>query len=218
MMNILLIGSGGREHALAWKLAQSPRLSTALRRARQSRHRANAPSSSPSTSPIIRPSPPSAGRRASTSSWSGPRRRWLPASPTILRLSASPCSVPSQEAAQLEGSKGYTKALCAEAGIPTAAWAHSTTRERREPMRGRAARRWWSRPTGSPPARASPWRRRSTEALAAIDDCFAGLHGAAGASVVIEDFLEGEEASFFALADGDDGAAARHRAGPQAGA
>ena len=54
------------------------------------------------------------------------------------------------------------------------------------------------------------------EALAAVDDCFAGAFGAAGAEVVIEEFLVGEEASFFALSDGETVAAARHGAGPQA--
>ena len=109
---------------------------------------------------------------------------------------------PSKEAARLEGSKGYTKALCAEAGIPTAAWARfddaSAARahavERGAPMVVKA--------DGLAAGKGVTVAMTVAEAVAAIDDCFAGLHGAAGASVVIEDFLEGEEASFFVLSDG----------------
>ncbi len=109
---------------------------------------------------------------------------------------------PSREAARLEGSKGYTKQLCAEAGIPTAAWAwfdnaaaartHAQTRG--APMVVKA--------DGLAAGKGVTVAMTLEEAIAAIDDCFAGLHGAAGASLVIEDFLEGEEASFFVLSDG----------------
>ena len=67
----------------------------------------------------------------------------------------------------------------------------------------RRARRSWSRPTGWPPAKAWSSPQTREEAEAAIDACFSGAFGAAGAEVVIEEFLDGEEASFFALTDGE---------------
>ena len=110
---------------------------------------------------------------------------------------------PSRAAAQLEGSKGFTKDLCAEYGIPTAAYrrfddasaAKAYVATQRLPIVVKA--------DGLPPARAWSSPRRAEAAHAAIDDCFGGAFGAAGAEVVIEEFLDGEEASFFALVDGE---------------
>ena len=69
---------------------------------------------------------------------------------------------PSRAAARLEGSKGFTKDLCRANGIPTAAYERFTRRRAGQGLYARAAvRRSWSRPTGSPPARASWWRRPS---------------------------------------------------------
>jgi phosphoribosylamine--glycine ligase len=111
---------------------------------------------------------------------------------------------PSRAAARLEGSKAFTKALCDEAGIPTAAYGR---------FAGADAARAYVREMGAPivvkadglaAGKGVTVAATIAEAVAAIDACFAGAHGAAGAEVVIEEFLAGEEASFFALTDGID--------------
>ena len=110
---------------------------------------------------------------------------------------------PSKAAAQLEGSKGFTKDLCREAGIPTAAY-----RRCRDAASAKAYLATQKLPivvkadglaAGKGVVdRRRPWPRPRP----AIDACFAGAFGAAGAEVVIEEFLTGEEASFFVLVDG----------------
>ena len=109
---------------------------------------------------------------------------------------------PSREAARLEGSKGYTKDLCAMAGIPTAAYRRFTDV---------ASARQYVQAKGAPivvkadglaAGKGVTVAMAVDAAIAAVEACFAGVHGAAGAEVVIEEFLQGEEASFFALSDG----------------
>ncbi|MCB1499640.1 MAG: phosphoribosylamine--glycine ligase [Bauldia sp.] len=200
-MNVLLIGSGGREHALAWKIAQSPRLATLF-----------AAPGNPGIAECADCVDLDIADHQAVASFCREKRVDLvvvgPEAPLVAGLVDDLAAFgvaafgPSREAAQLEGSKGYTKALCAEAGIPTAAWmrfddataARAHAEGRPAPMVVKA--------DGLAAGKGVTVAMTKEEALAAIDDCFAGLHGAAGASVVIEDFLEGEEASFFVLADG----------------
>jgi len=109
---------------------------------------------------------------------------------------------PTKGAAQLEGSKGFTKDMCAKYGIPTAAYgrfsdaesAKAYTREQGAPIVVKA--------DGLAAGKGVIIAQTLDEALEAIDTIFGGAFGAAGAEVVIEEFMEGEEASFFALADG----------------
>ena len=109
---------------------------------------------------------------------------------------------PGAGAAQLEGSKGFTKDLCDEADIPTAAYhrfdiaedAKVYVRNRGAPIVIKA--------DGLAAGKGVTVAMTLDDGLAAIDACFSGAYGAAGASVVVEEFLEGEEASFFALSDG----------------
>ena len=108
-----------------------------------------------------------------------------------------------QAAARLEGSKGFTKDLCARNGIPTAAYRRfDDAEDAKAYLEGQTApsrdQGGWAR------GRQGRDHRRDVEPkpIAAIDDCFAGAFGAAGAEFVIEEFLQGEEASFFALVDG----------------
>ena len=109
---------------------------------------------------------------------------------------------PSKAAARLEGSKGYTKDLCREFGIPTAAYgrfsdavsAKAYLLSQRFPIVVKA--------DGLAAGKGVVIAGSRSEAEDAIDACFAGAFGAAGAEVVVEEFLEGEEASFFALCDG----------------
>ncbi len=109
---------------------------------------------------------------------------------------------PSQAAAQLEGSKGFTKDLCARAGIPTAAYRRFT-----DAGGAKAALAGFGLPVvikadGLAAGKGVVIAETAAEAAEAVDHIFAGGFGAAGAEVVIEAFLTGEEASFFALSDG----------------
>ena len=109
---------------------------------------------------------------------------------------------PSAEAARLEGSKGFTKDLCARMGIPTAAYrrfddapeARAYVREVGAPVVVKA--------DGLAAGKGVTVATTLDEALSAVDDCFDGAFGGAGAEVVVEEFLTGEEASFFCLCDG----------------
>ena len=109
---------------------------------------------------------------------------------------------PSRAAARLEGSKGFTKDLCARYGIPTGTYrrftdissARAHVEERGAPIVVKA--------DGLAAGKGVTVATSLDMALAAIEDCFDGTYGAAGAEVVIEEFLEGEEASFFCLCDG----------------
>jgi phosphoribosylamine--glycine ligase len=109
---------------------------------------------------------------------------------------------PSAAAAQLEGSKGFTKDICAKYGIPTGAYQRFTSAE---PARA------YVRAQGAPivikadglaAGKGVTVAMTLDEALEAVDSCFAGTFGAAGAEVVVEAYLDGEEASFFCLCDG----------------
>lgn len=109
---------------------------------------------------------------------------------------------PSQAAAQLEGSKGFTKDLCQRAGIPTGAYIRTTSLEQ-----ARAALEGFNAPyvlkaDGLAAGKGVVIAPTLAQAEAALEDMFGGQFGDAGAEVVIEEFLEGEEASFFALTDG----------------
>ncbi|MEA3002083.1 MAG: phosphoribosylamine---glycine ligase [Sphingomonadales bacterium] len=109
---------------------------------------------------------------------------------------------PNKVPAQLEGSKGYTKELCAQRGIPTARFARASDR-----LAAEAALADFSLPVvikadGLAAGKGVIIAANAAEAEAALDAMFDGGFGAAGGSVVIEEFLDGEEASFFAITDG----------------
>ncbi len=117
---------------------------------------------------------------------------------------ASRSSAHPRRRRQLEGSKGFTKDLCARQNIPTAAFGRFTAAE---------AAKAYVRDQGAPivvkadglaAGKGVTVAMTEAEALAAIDECFSGAFGSAGAEVVVEEFLDGEEASFFCLCDGSD--------------
>ena len=202
-MNILLLGAGGREHALAWKLAQSPAVREVVCGARQSRHRAPCDlrrarcGGSPRGAAVLHPAVDRAGGDRARSA-AGRRAGGFACAPPGV-----PVFGPSRAAAELEGSKGFTKDLCERAGIPTGEYVRakdaggSARRARRVPAagrdQGRRARRGQGRGHRPDPGRG---------ARKLWPTCSPALSAAPGAEVVIEEFLEGEEASFFALTDG----------------
>ncbi len=200
-MRVLLLGSGGREHALAWKLAQSPRL-TALYAA-------------PGNAGIARLAETVAlditDHAAVVSSCRALRIDLVvigPEAPLVAGLAddleAAGIRVfgPSRAAARLEGSKAFTKELCRRHDIPTAA-----SETFRDPVSALAHLRHRGAPVvvkadGLAAGKGVRICLTEAEAVEAIADCFSGLYGDAGSTVILEDRLEGEEASFFALCDG----------------
>ena len=109
---------------------------------------------------------------------------------------------PNAAAARLEGSKAFTKELCAEAGIPTAAYRQFDAADEANAYVRACGAPIVIKADGLAAGKGVTVATNLEDALAAIDACFSGAYGAAGASVVVEAFLEGEEASFFALSDG----------------
>ena len=109
---------------------------------------------------------------------------------------------PSKAAAQLEGSKGFTKDLCERAGIPTAGYIRTSSLAQATVALDKFEAPYVLKADGLAAGKGvviAPTRAEATEALTAM---FSGAFGGAGAEVVIEEFMQGEEASFFALTDG----------------
>jgi phosphoribosylamine--glycine ligase len=119
-----------------------------------------------------------------------------------LRAAAVPVFGPSQAAAQLEGSKGFTKDLCARAGIPTAGYVRTSSLEEARAALTRFAAPYVLKADGLAAGKGVVIAEILADAEAALADMFGGGFGGAGAEVVIEEFMAGEEASFFALTDG----------------
>ena len=119
-----------------------------------------------------------------------------------LRAAGVPVFGPSQAAAQLEGSKGFTKDLCARAGIPTAGYVRTASLEDAHAALSRFAPPYVLKADGLAAGKGVVIAETLAEAKAALADMFGGGFGTAGAEVVIEEFMVGEEASFFALTDG----------------
>jgi phosphoribosylamine---glycine ligase len=201
-MNILLLGSGGREHALAWKMAASPltdRLFCAPGNAGIAQEAACSALDLADHAAII------AFCRAHGIDFVvvGPEAPLCAGIVDDLEAAGIKAFGPSRVAAQLEGSKGFTKDLCRVAGIPTAAYerfhaaaeAKAYVRSRGTPIVVKA--------DGLAAGKGVVVAESIGEAKAAIDMIFGGELGAAGAELVIEDFLSGQEASFFALCDGE---------------
>ena len=202
-MKVLLIGGGGREHALAWKLRQSPLLD------RLYCAPGNAGIEELAECVALDVADHAAVVRFCKENdiglvVIGPEAPLVAGLADDLEAAGIKVFGPSREAAQLEGSKGFTKDLCARIRHPHRRLSPLRRCARGQGLMWRRRRcRSWSRPTGLPPARAWSSPQTREEADAAIDACFAGAFGAAGAEIVIEEFLDGEEASFFALVDGE---------------
>ena len=196
------MGSGGREHALAWKLAQSPRLGklwAAPGNAGIANHGECVALNVADHGEVI------AFCRENEIDLVviGPEQPLVEGLANALAQAGIKTFGPSAKAAQLEGSKGFTKDLCARAGIPTAAYARFDSAE--------AARAYLAtqpvpvviKADGLAAGKGVVIATTPEEADAVVDMMFDGGFGAAGAEVVIEAFLEGEEASFFAITDGE---------------
>lgn len=200
-MNILLLGSGGREHALAWKLAQSPscsKLFAAPGNPGVAKHAALVALDVADHAAVV------GFCRAEQIGLVvvGPEQPLVDGLADSLRAEGIPVFGPGREAARLEGSKGFTKLLCARANIPTAHFARAETRAEAEAELDLFGLPVVIKADGLAAGKGVVIASTAEEAEAAVADMFAGGFGAAGASVVIEEYMEGEEVSFFALTDG----------------
>ncbi|WP_309083625.1 phosphoribosylamine--glycine ligase [Chelativorans sp.] len=200
-MKVLLIGSGGREHALAWKLAASPLLGKLY----------------------ATPGNPGIAEHAECVAIDmrdheavvyfcrdnaidlvvvGPEAPLVAGLADDLIAADIPVFGPTADAARLEGSKGFTKDLCARYGIPTAAYARFADAVHARDHVRRVGAPIVVKADGLAAGKGVTVAMTEAEALAAVDECFSGAFGIEGAEVVIEELLEGEEASFFCLCDG----------------
>jgi phosphoribosylamine---glycine ligase len=200
-MNILILGSGGREHALAWAVKQNPKTDRL----------------------IVAPGNAGIAMLAECANIDildgaavvsfceenaidfvivGPEAPLAAGVADACRAAGLLTFGPSAAAAQLEASKAFTKDICDACHAPTAAYAR---------FADAAPARAWIAAKGAPivvkadglaAGKGVVVAMTEAEALAAVDDMFGGSLGAAGAEVVIEDFMAGEEASFFILTDG----------------
>ena len=200
-MNVLIIGGGGREHALAWAIAASPKLGQLY----------CAPGN-PGIAEVAACVALNVQNHQAVVEFCrvnavelvviGPEAPLVAGLADDLRAAGVRCFGPGKEAAQLEGSKAFTKELCAAAAIPTARY--------RSFSDAAAARAYVAdhplpvviKADGLAAGKGVAIAETREDAVAFIDDCFGGKFGNAGASVVIEEFLVGEEASFFVLCDG----------------
>lgn len=202
-MNILILGSGGREHALAWAVMQNPKCDKLI--------------VAPGNAGIAMIADCAAldiedGGSVVTFAEEnsidfvivGPEAPLAAGVADRLRDAGLLVFGPSAEAARLEASKSFTKEICDAANAPTAAYGHFTDAE---------AAKAYVRDQGAPivvkadglaAGKGVIIAETVVEAEAAIDDMFGGAFGGAGAEVVIEEFMQGEEASFFVLCDGTD--------------
>ncbi len=201
-MNILILGGGGREHSLAWAVMQNPKCDRL----------------------IVAPGNAGIAEIADCATLDiedgglvtdfavensidfviiGPEAPLAAGVADRLREAGIACFGPSRDAARLEASKAFTKEICDASGAPTARWARFAEAE---------AARAYVRQQGAPivvkadglaAGKGVIVAMTLDEALAAVDNIFGGAFGAAGAEVVIEEFMEGEEASFFVLSDGE---------------
>jgi phosphoribosylamine--glycine ligase len=201
-MRILVIGSGGREHALAWAIAKSPRCEKLF----------------------VMPGNGGTGGFAENVAVDitdhaavigfaleskvdfvviGPDAPAVAGLGDDVRAAGLLCFGPSKAAAQLEGSKAFTKQLCDEAKVPTAAYgrfdnesdALAYVHDQGAPIVIKA--------DGLAAGKGVTVAMTMEEAADAVRDCFSGAFGESGSTVVIEEYLEGEEASIFALCDGE---------------
>jgi phosphoribosylamine--glycine ligase len=200
-MNVLLLGSGGREHALAWKLAQSPQLTTLYAAPGNpgiGHHAALVPLPLSDQAAIL-----DFAREAEIDLVViGPEQPLVEGLADTLRAAGIAVFGPSAAAARLEGSKAFTKALCDRAKVPTAGYASFIDATEAKAALPRFGLPVVVKADGLAAGKGVVIATTAQEAEQAIDEMLGGRFGAAGASLVIEDFLEGEEVSFFALSDG----------------
>jgi phosphoribosylamine--glycine ligase len=201
-MNILLLGSGGREHALAWKIAASPLLTKLWCApgnagiAQEAECVALDVANHPAVIDFCK-------KNAVDFVVVGPETPLAAGVVDDLAKAGIKAFGPSKQAAQLEGSKGFTKDLCSEFNIPTGAYGRFTTEDDALAYMRKQGAPIVVKADGLAAGKGVVVAKTLAEAETAIAMMFEGGFGAAGTEVVIEEFLEGREISFFALCDGE---------------
>lgn len=200
-MNVLLIGSGGREHALAWKIAASPVLSAL--------YCAPGNPGIASVAECVALDPADheviiafCQQKSIEFVVVGPEAPLVAGIADDLRAAGISVFGPSKAAARLEGSKGFTKDLCAQFDIPTGRYQRFTQADAAKAYIRQEGVPIVVKADGLAAGKGVVVAFELQEALDAVDACFDGAFGGAGAEVVVEEYLEGEEASFFCLCDG----------------
>jgi phosphoribosylamine---glycine ligase len=198
-MRVLLIGSGGREHALAWKLAQSPLLTKLIC---APGNPGMAKSAECVALDVVNHAAVISFCKTNTIDFVvvGPEAPLVAGLVDDLAAAGIKAFGPVKFAAQLEGSKGFTKDICRANNIPTADYERFTSEAPALAYLKAKGAPIVIKADGLAAGKGVTVAMTSAEAEAAVRDIFAGRFG--GASCVIEDFLEGEEASFFVLTDG----------------
>ncbi|EGR3866002.1 phosphoribosylamine--glycine ligase [Vibrio cholerae] len=204
-MQVLIIGSGGREHALAWKVAQNPQVDTIYvapgNAGTALEHKVQNVNIGITDIPAL---VVFAQDKAIELTIVGPEAPLVIGVVDAFRAAGLPIFGPTQSAAQLEGSKAFTKDFLARHNIPTAAYANFTeiepalayVREKGAPIVVKA--------DGLAAGKGVIVAMTLQEAEDAIQDMLAGnAFGSAGSRVVVEEFLDGEEASFIVMVDGE---------------
>ncbi|HVZ99368.1 MAG TPA: phosphoribosylamine--glycine ligase, partial [Caulobacterales bacterium] len=202
-MKILVVGSGGREHALGWKLAQSPLVTEIM----------SAPGN-PGLADLGRTFPIAADDAAGVAALAmreqvdlvvvGPEAALAAGLADRLKQVGVPCFGPSQAAAELESSKAFMKEFCVRHGVPTAEYKVFDDAIRAKAYLGTREPPFVIKADGLAQGKGVVIAETRRDADAAVDEIlFLKKFGAAGQRIVIEDFMPGEEASFFALCDGE---------------
>ena len=200
-MRVLLVGSGGREHALAWALAKSPLLTKLY----------CAPGNAGIAQVAECVAIPATDFAAITAFAVENRLDFAVIAADaqlvgglwdVLEAAGVRAMGPSQSAAVLEGSKGFVKDLCIEAGIPTAAYRRFTAPDAAKAFADTLGHPVVIKADGLAAGKGVIIAGSKAEADKAIDFMFEGGFGDSGHEIVVEEFMEGEEASFFALSDG----------------
>ena len=201
-MKVLVVGGGGREHALCWGIAKSPLC-----------EKLYCAPGNPGIAAIAECLPIPVDKISDIVAVChmhridfvviGPELPLTLGLADELRAEGIPCFGPGKLAAEIEGSKGFMKDLCAKAGVPTAEYKRfSDVAAARDYVRAKGAP-IVVKADGLAAGKGVTVAQTVDEALTAIDDAMVkNMFGASGASVVIEEFMEGEEASFFAICDG----------------
>jgi phosphoribosylamine--glycine ligase len=201
-MNILILGSGGREHSLAWATLQNPKCDKL----------------------IVAPGNAGIEMIADCASFDimdgavvvefceansidfiivGPEAPLAAGVGDDLRNAGFTVFGPSAAAAQLEASKAFTKEICDAANAPTAAYGHFTNHADARAYVAEQGAPIVIKADGLAAGKGVIIAMTDEEAASAVDEMFDGAFGDAGAEVVIEEFMEGEEASYFILCDGE---------------
>ncbi len=202
-MHVLIIGSGGREHAISWTISNSPKLTklfAAPGNAGIAELAICLPISVEDNQAILR----AVHDHSIDFVIIGPEVPLVNGLADILEKNGIAVFGPNKAAAQIEGSKGFMKDLCTRANIPTARYARFTEIEKAKEYVEQNGAPIVIKADGLAAGKGVTVAMTKEEALRAIDVAMKDkAFGAAGTSLVIEEFMEGEEASFFALVDGE---------------